>query len=138
MKTKTNYLEIVLSILILSVFFSKSIFNLFFGIIVIMSLIKLIKTRVIYKEKVFYLYLCLLPLGILSNMLNSDFENIGNFFETERSLLFVLVFMILNLSFKQYEKITNFVLIGGILSALYSTISLFVPKIFGLKTLYFE
>jgi len=138
MKIKNDYLEILLCILILSVFFSKSIFNLFFGIIVIISMVRLIKNRVFYNEKIFYLYLCLIPLGIASNIFNSKFKNIGNFFESERSLLYVLVFMILNLSIKQFEKIKNFILIGGIVSALYSTISLFIPRIFGVKTLYAE
>lgn len=135
---KDNYLEIVLGMMILSVFLSKSLFNLMFGIIVIIAILKYFKQREIYKNNIFYYYLALIPLGIISNIINSGFDSIGNFFESERSLIYILIFMMLNLSYKQYERIKNYILIGGIVSAIYSTISLFTPKIFGIKTLYYE
>lgn len=138
MSIKNDYLEIMLGIMIISVFLSKSFFNLMFGIIVIIALLKLIKRQELYKNEIFYYYLALIPLGIISNIINSGFSSIGNFFESERSLIYVLVFLILNLSYKQYDKIKNYILLGGIISAFYSTISLFIPKILGIKTLYLE
>lgn len=135
---KNKIVEVILSFLILSIFISKSLFNFFLMILVILSIYTFQKTKVLYKEKIFYWYLGLLPLGLFSNFYSNGVQGIGEFISSERSLVYILVFLMINLSEEQYNKIKNFILIGGIISAIYSTISFFFPDIFGIKTLYKE
>lgn len=126
------------SALVLLVFISKGLFNIFFFLLVLISVYKLLKKRDYYKEKIFNWYLGLFVVGIIGNLINSGLVGIKNFIYNERNLIYVLIFIILNLSLKQFEQIKSSILLGGVISTFYSSISYFTPEIFGLKTLYLD
>ena len=135
---KKHFIEIIISLLLFAAFMSKGIFNLLFFSLVLITIYKVFRTKDIYKEKIFFWYLGLIGLGIISNLLNSGTRGISKFLDSERSLLYVLVFVLLNLSLKQFERTKNWILIGGISSALYSGISYFTPQFLGITTVYKE
>lgn len=135
---KKHFIEIIISLLLFAAFMSKGIFNLLFFSLVLTTIYKVYRTKDIYKEKIFFWYLVLIGLGIISNLLNSGTRGISKFLDSERSLLYVLVFVLLNLSLKQFERTKNWILIGGISSALYSGISYFTPQFLGITTVYKE
>lgn len=136
MKERIKFvMEILISLMILSVFISKGIFNMLFMVLIIFSLYKAFKIKNFYKEKVFFFYLGLELIGTVSNGFSSGIKGVGSFMYNEKSLLYILIFVLLNLKLEQYEKIKNWILIGGISSALYSGISYFTPRFLGIKTL---
>ena len=128
----------LLVITILSIFLSKSLFNITILLLFFVSVVKAIKKPVLNNREMFYHYSILAIIGFVFNFYNQGLKGIGNFLSNERNLLYVFIFIILNLNIKQYEKIKDYILVGGIIGALYSTISFFTPKFLGMNTLYNE
>ena len=91
-----------------------------------------------YKEKIFYWYLGLIPIGIVSNIMSSGIKGIGYFFASEKNLLIILVFIFLNLELKQYNKLLFWFGSGALLAGFYSGISYFTDSFLGMKTSYTE
>lgn len=135
---KNSLLEFVLGLLLILVFVSKSLFNGLFFLLIIIAIYKYKNDKKIYKERIFLLYLAIIPLGIIINFYDAGLDGIVNFLSNERSLFYVLLFMFLNLDTNQYHKTKNFILYGGGLGALYSSVSYFTPEIWNVKTLYSE
>lgn len=135
---KNSLVEIILGLLLIFIFVSKSLFNLCFLFLTILAIYSYKKNKVIYKEKVFFFFLILIPLGMVINLYDVGLNGVINFLSNERSLLYILLFMLLNLDIHQYNKIKNFILYGGAFGALYSSISYFTPEILNIKTLYSE
>ena len=65
-KIKENFTEIVFGLALFCVFVSKSLFNVFWIILALIGFSRFFKKKQIYKEKIFYWYLGLIPIGIVS------------------------------------------------------------------------
>lgn len=135
---KYNRIEILLSLMLVTIFISKSLFNALSGIILLIAVYKLVKKNKINKNLIMVSYALIPFVGLLINGLIFGIEEMKNYLDVERGMLFPFVFLVLNLSLKEYERIKNWVLIGGISSAVYSGISFFTPKFLGITTYYAE
>ncbi len=137
-KIKENFTEIVFGLALFCVFVSKSLFNVFWIILALIGFSRFFKKKQIYKEKIFYWYLGLIPIGIVSNIMSSGIKGIGYFFASEKILLVILVFIFLNLKLKQYNKLLFWFGSGALLAGFYSGISYFTDSFLGMKTSYTE
>lgn len=135
---KRYYIEIVVSLLLLSVFISKSFFNGFSIILVLLSIVKVCKRKEIYIKRELILYTLIPLLGIICNIINSKLDGVEGYFDVERGMIYPLIFLFLNLSLIEYERIKNWIMVGGIFSALYSGVSYITPEFLGIKTYYLE
>ena len=137
-KIRENFTEIVFGLALFCVFVSKSLFNVFWIVLALIGITKFIKKNKIYTEKVFYWYLGLIPIGIVSNIVSSGAKGIGYFLASEKNLFIILVFIFLNLELKQYNNLIKWLGSGVLLAGLYSGISYFTDSFFGMKTMYLE
>ena len=135
---KKYCIEIAVSLLLLSVFISKSFFNGFSIILVLLSIVKVYKKREIYIKRELVLYTLIPLMGILCNLINSKLDGVKGYFDVERGMIYSLIFLFLNLSLVEYERIKNWIMFGGIFSALYSGVSYITPEFLGIKTYYSE
>ena len=135
---KKYCIEIAVSLLLLSVFISKSFFNGFSIILVLLSILKVYKKREIYIKRELVLYTLIPLMGILCNLINSKLDGVKGYFDVERGMIYSLIFLFLNLSLVEYERIKNWIMFGGIFSALYSGVSYITPEFLGIKTYYSE
>lgn len=137
-KIKENFTEIVFGLALFCVFVSKSLFNVFWIILALIGFSRFFKKKQIYKEKIFYWYLGLIPIGIVSNIMSSGIKGIGYFFASEKNLLIILIFILLNLELKQYNKLLLWFGSGALLAGFYSGISYFTDSFLGMKTMHLE
>lgn len=137
-KSKENFVEIVFGLALFCVFVSKSLFNVFWIVLALIGLTRFFMKKKICKERIFYWYLGLIPIGIISNTMSSGIKGIGYFLASEKNLLIILVFIFLNLELKQYNKLLVWLGSGALLGGLYSGISYFTDSILGMKTVYLE
>ena len=135
---KKYCIEIAVSLLLLSVFISKSFFNGFSIILVLLSIVKVYKKREIYIKRELVLYTLIPLMGIICNLINSKLDGVKGYFDVERGMIYSLIFLFLNLSLVEYERIKNWIMFGGIFSALYSGVSYITPEFLGIKTYYSE
>ncbi len=77
-------------------------------------------------------------IGLLINGYIFGFEGVKNYLDVERGMIFSFIFLVFNLSLNEYERIKNWILVGGVSSAIYSGISFITPKFLGIKTYYEE
>ena len=137
-KSKENFVEIVFGLALFCVFVSKSLFNVFWIVLALIGLTRFFMKKKICKERIFYWYLGLIPIGIISNTMSSGIKGIGYFLASEKNLLIILVFIFLNLELKQYNKLLVWLGSGALLGGLYSGISYFTDSFLGMKTVYLE
>ena len=135
---KKYCIEIAVSLLLLSVFISKSFFNGFSIILVLLSIVKVYKKREIYIKRELVLYTLIPLMGIICNLINSKLDGVKGYFDVERGMIYSLIFLFLNLSLVEYERIKNWIMFGGVFSALYSGVSYITPEFLGIKTYYSE
>ena len=128
---KYDKIEILLSLMLLTVFISKGLFNALSGILLLTAIFKVVKKREINKDIRLTLYSLIPVLGIVVNIFYSGIEGVKNYLNIERGMIFSLIFLVLNLSLVQYERIKNWILIGGVFSGFYSGLSFITPKFFG-------
>lgn len=121
-------------ILIFSIFFeAKGIFNLGILTLLILSVYKIVRRRDLNKEKLLIFYFLGFFIGIISNIPNGT---VGKFLSNERSLIYILIFLMLNMEKKKFERIKDCIIFAGIIPSFYSFISYYTPKFFGINTLY--
>lgn len=127
-------IEIILIIMFFSIFMSfKAFLNVGALALLILGIIKVYKSKEWKKEKLFYWYFGAIFIGIVNNLINGRLEE---FFSRERSLIYILIFVLLNLKGQQFDKIKNSIIYSGLISAIYSGISYFTPKFLGINTMY--
>ena len=98
---KKYCIEIAVSLLLLSVFISKSFFNGFSIILVLLSIVKVYKKREIYIKRELVLYTLIPLMGIICNLINSKLDGVKGYFDVERGMIYSLIFLFLNLSFSE-------------------------------------
>lgn len=133
LKKIDKVIEILISILFISIFIdAKGVFNIGVLLIIIIGVLKVVKTKKYNEEQLFFWYLSSLFIGIIANLRNGT---IKDFLSNERSLWYFLIFILINLKIEQYEKLKKSIFYSGLVSALYSGISYFTPNFFGINTL---
>lgn len=123
-------------ILIFSIFFeAKGIFNLGILTLLIFSVYKIAKRKDFSKEKLLIFYFMGIFIGIISNIPNGT---VGDFLSNERSLIYILIFLMLNIEKEKFDKIKDYIIIAGVIPSFYSFISYYTPKFWGINTLYHD